>query len=616
MPGSLPKNVDTKTRQVEPSDQCELAANDEDDLIPAGMKIDGIFGRKLEDRISGLEQRLCEAGLLEKPEFESDSRKIPEEKGDSECPELPSPRNVLGSLVHANLSTGSPKNTTNQEDYLRVLVGRIDSLEKRLEEAGHLKTKAGLENHRMPAIPQLQYLQWSDFKNKLASKEETYAIEVLVGGAKYWYQQSEEDDNNRQRSDYHSNGHDESAIEVSNPAPSPERIRINSKPMLLIMKSIDPAGWNELPTVVLWPFKPLIYHEVRIREVFERLLSRWGNSPMEGIDSWRMRNEDTEDMTDSFEALQDLRCLLKFIDLELRPVVESFRGNTRKKVLFRDLWHLFKPGDLVYSPLGNRDPLERSIKDVRYQEVFRIVRTVGGRNLLGPSRDCDPKNNVSSLHVEVYWADFSGTQFVPQYTILTLLPYHGEREITSLGFYPLRYSPKADELQSKWKSRGEAFRDYTVFKYRYFTGKSLISSPDGGFANIPGDSHPKIAEIIDSQVVVDFGEAFAAHRAWRTDTSGPELKPADCYPEWTEKYPTSYWKDSDWKILDKKSDDRIYEDVIIDARLIEEWREQDPLLRKDPWTKSAGKVDFDKDYLILLPNRVFAFVMKSRKWCK
>lgn len=71
--------------------------------------------------------------------------------------------------------------------------------------------------------------------------------------------------------------------------------------------------------------------------------------------------EEQEDLTNSVEALRDLRCLIEFMDNELQPVVDRFKSTATKKVHFSDLWHIFKPGDLLYAPLGSKSEHEVSI---------------------------------------------------------------------------------------------------------------------------------------------------------------------------------------------------------------------------------------------------------------
>lgn len=696
VPESNPENVDTKIDQNEGGNASGSVAEDGVEEASGGAKVHAHSIQKLKDRVSGLQERLRQAGLLEKLEDQNDT-------------------NVL-------------VNRMDSLEKILELGDRINSMERKLEEPEHLEDKPSPDKSRLPAIPQLHYVEWSSFKNKSSEEERTYAVEVLIGGAKYYHQRSEEERKSKQRLKDHGSDRDQPITEISKSKSLPERIRINSKPILLIMNEIDPEDRSERAVVMLRPFKPLIYHEARIREVFQRLEAKWGDAERETptdqavnstittnagnsttpavvngavgpftakndaqsktetvsddiMDSDQVtvttsdervtrrdsisappilktlplsllstnesivqspmieaenhvseatpesvskstRNEETEDLTDSVEALRDIRCLIEFIDLELRPVVDSYRDGTCQKIVFSDLWYLFKPGDLLYSPLGkdnSEDYWEENHPQKpsdRFQEAFRVVCTAGGRPHLEPSTvtylNTGQKSTVNAFVISVYWVDFSGTQLGSRGFNFFLIPFEGEREINSLQCYPLRHASNAGELKSKWTARGEAFREYMTFKYKYYTGKSLTCRPDG--IRRSEDEYPKHAENIDSQVVVDFGEALAAHPGWKTFGGNLTLTDDDAPGELFEDYPTSYWKDSYRKVLDEERDDEIYEDMHIDTKLMEEYTQHDPLRRDHPQTVPTRNGDLDEKYLVLLPNRVFAFVMKTRKW--
>ena len=104
---------------------------------------------------------------------------------------------------------------------------------------GRLKDKSEPDKPRLPAIPRLHYVEWPDFKNKMAGEEKVYTMEVLVGGAKYCHQLSEEERKNKQRLKGHSS--DLPITEAAKLTSMPERIRINSKLILAIMNEIDPT---------------------------------------------------------------------------------------------------------------------------------------------------------------------------------------------------------------------------------------------------------------------------------------------------------------------------------------------------------------------------------------
>ena len=59
-----------------------------------------------------------------------------------------------------------------------------------------------------------------------------------------------------------------------------------------------------------------------------------------------------EEIMDSLEALRDLRCLVGFINLDLKPTVDELRDDSCQNIRFEDLWHIFQPGVEIYSPQG------------------------------------------------------------------------------------------------------------------------------------------------------------------------------------------------------------------------------------------------------------------------
>lgn len=85
--------------------------------------------------------------------------------------------------------------------------------------------------------------------------------------------------------------------------------------------------------------------------------------------------EEQEDLTDCVEALRDLRCLIEFMDSELQSVVERMKSPTTQKVYFSDLWHLFKPGDLLYAPLGSKSESEVRFSDTNQPSSSPPQRT-------------------------------------------------------------------------------------------------------------------------------------------------------------------------------------------------------------------------------------------------
>ena len=171
-------------------------------------------------------------------------------------------------------------------DYIQQMEERVSFLEGKIRQIEGVeepkRTKPG--EKRAPAIPALHRVEWTEFKNKWAGEKQAYAIDVLVGGAKYHYQRVQEQYKKRARLAGNATV-DESAPtsqgeKAAQPTDShndtPERIRINSRPILAIMGEIDAEDWAPEPTIILRPFKPLVYYNKRIREACTKLERKWG----------------------------------------------------------------------------------------------------------------------------------------------------------------------------------------------------------------------------------------------------------------------------------------------------------------------------------------------------
>ena len=583
-------------------------------------------------------------------------------------------------------------------------------------------------------IPQLKYVGWHEFMNKPAHEEEAYAIEVLIGRARYHHQRVEDEKKDEVKGGVHGQNEraerpvkldDEAcASEASTPKEVPERIRIRSTPVLHILLNLTSHTLQSAPMVYLRPFKHLVYFEAQLREKYHRLETKWGSckstiamshiapgidkaadqvrneaatskplhSPLMAKEGESLQSQTTEsstthhesafgqglklstevpaetgddrflkdsrlestfshttkvgnsslddkpvlneeaqkgteskDQTESVAAFRELRCLLEFIDNELKSVVEDFKARRRKKVYFSELWYLFKPGDLLYTPLDNKADTEvaRSLDrdapgklgkaGARFQEVWRIDITAGGRPNLRPPIDKEPTaKRINAFELHAYHVDLNWTRTYATYKYLFRIDaFPGQRDISSLPCYPLDYLANADHLRSKWKARGEAFREFHTFVHKYYIGRSLTSHPNGDCHY--RDDLPRHAENIDSQVVVDFSEAYTANPGWHMEV---DIDPSIGYilAEFEDDYLTNYWTDENRKELYKSVYDTIAWDWTVDDLLSEEQRSHDKLMENKRELVLTEHSELSDEHLILLPNRVFAFVLRNRKF--
>ncbi|OCK93376.1 uncharacterized protein K441DRAFT_706219 [Cenococcum geophilum 1.58] len=311
----------------------------------------------------------------------------------------------------------APKRLLQASQYKQLLEDRVASLEKRLQELdGHdelttnKKDKASAAENK-PTIPEIRRVKWTEFKNKYKN-DNMYALEVLVGGARYWYQRRKDEQVRRWNlgnegflEDFSTSsaGLSESESQV------PERVRINSKPLLTILSDIASEDWNMEPRVFLRPYKLFICHENEIRDFYKKLEIKWAksggatknssddiestsnmnavdfsdNQRVQGTNSsdhndrvvgtlpgtMRMSNPivateeqlnkegtagarkaNSEGLVGTLEAFKDLKCLVDFMDTDLAPIIQAYQDTTNRKIRFQDLFFLFKPGQEIYAP--------------------------------------------------------------------------------------------------------------------------------------------------------------------------------------------------------------------------------------------------------------------------
>ncbi|KAF5700466.1 aaa family ATPase [Fusarium mundagurra] len=124
-----------------------------------------------------------------------------------------------------------------------------------------------------------------------------------------------------------------------------------------------------------------------------------------------------------------------------------------------------------------------------------------------------------------------------------------------------------------------------------FSELCLARRSENGWSEI----HEKANENFDSDVVTDYHRALEHNPAWRPPTDDPQLYAAD-HAELGQMGGVAQDIDQDWK-WDKKLSNEIL------AKLRK---------RLASWTNPADVPD--REYLLLLPDRVFGYVLDNHKW--
>ncbi|RYP66420.1 hypothetical protein DL771_007829 [Monosporascus sp. 5C6A] len=431
-------------------------------------------------------------------------------------------------------------------------------------------------------------------------------------------------------------------------APLPERVKIHSGALHNIFSKLDSnRAWKLAPDVTmvfLRPFREFIHYETKLRGFLDELEDRfkdWDGTDKppakDGDDAatgdgaggggdrktdssgkdgskeeraendgktkrpegpkaeWEAKDEDESERTStSVTALLHLRCLMKFIQEEIKPKLEYIESDRCRRILFHDLWHLFKPGNEVV--------------DQTEKQAYRIIRVQIPRHKVEdpwlrwygkPSSDEDErKEDEMPVTVHCAYIDFDGKQFGPVSVKFSIPPFGGLKDVKSLPIYPLRFAKDA-QLRDTLITRGKMLLDIAKFKPMYYMGFTLDTRDE-----------------IDSQVVVDFSEALAdeKRKQWAPTIESLRTAPDD--------------RDEDPCRAACCLQQAVREDEYIDSSLTEDFvkslipdasfRAPSLILSPRPLEETMpGTEDepTDEEFLVMT-YRVFGFVLRSRKWAQ
>jgi hypothetical protein len=431
-------------------------------------------------------------------------------------------------------------------------------------------------------------------------------------------------------------------------APLPERVKIHSGALHAIFaRRLDKdRQWDlgeDSTMVFLRPFRALAYHEKRLREILEELEKRYEGwdgiryPPVKGVDArddgdavegnirkddrgseanaepeqaqgpktveeTKEEEDENERAPTSITALLHMRCLVKFIDEEIKPKIEYIESDRCERILFHDLWHLFKPGDEVVDQSE-----KQAYRVVRVQIPQHKIEDPWLRWYRKPSRrredsDEEDDDDATPLVVHCAYIDYDGKQFGPVSVKFIVPPFGGLKDVRSLPIYPLRLAKKR-QLRQALIDRGKMLLDIAKFKPMYYMGLTLDSR-----------------EEIDSQVVVDFSEALgeAASDEKRKDWA-PTIESLRTAPDEREDDPCRAACCASQPVqVEDYIDSRLTEDFVKSLIPSSSLRAPSLILSPRPLeaTMPGSEDEPTEEEFVVMTYRAFAFVLRSRKWGK
>ncbi|KAK1238042.1 LOW QUALITY PROTEIN: hypothetical protein MKX08_002621 [Trichoderma sp. CBMAI-0020] len=496
--------------------------------------------------------------------------------------------------------------------------------------------------------------------------------------------------------------------------PLPERIRINSPEVIKLLDKISRKGDKNksseplfYPLLMMQPFRALVYYKDEIRnwrasseaDVKESAKAKTPEPEVEPGNEIEPEDENKSDLAshdgetsnamsgtsseseeqsiqdgqeidlgpilNTLKAVDDINCLVEFIDNELEGRIAYLASNDCQRVAFSDIWLLFKPGELVLS------------KDEK--QAFRVINTEYPKHSMKlPSpRDfwrygAQARLEDFPIKIHCVYIDFDGERLGPVLKIFPFYRFEGEKSIRSLDIIPLRLAKNANKLQEALIKRGSTFIEACG------TGRLGIPMHYSGLTL-------DTKEEVDSQVVLDFEEAFAGRQGNIRNTKRTGLTTEQVFLEvMAQEYVAEVKKDgkvlhvlqdldltaSSWKpviedidvqedsvedgdVADdyyKESGDslprrargsrrkgnlhcipeccdneNVYNDTYAERRrsndfILDQFREQETgslVISSRPFKESTGDKDFITDSeKLIVTYRAFGFIMRSRKWAQ
>ncbi|KAH8802528.1 hypothetical protein F5884DRAFT_738123 [Xylogone sp. PMI_703] len=369
---------------------------------------------------------------------------------------------------------------------------------------------------------------------------------------------------------------------------------------------------------MFWPFKRLHYYDKKLRNVLHLLKTNQPevfnaheldkpSGPTEPVDVPVPTGSDETD-SEALSKIKDLEALLGFMDHDLVPTWNLFRDAKSQTASFEELWFVFRPGDICFAPI--------SANSRRYQETWRVLCTTGGRPQVEPPSDSDGAElKINPFTIRCYYIDFDGARFFPVVHDFVITPFEGEVFLPSLTICPSRFVVGGRDIEAEFRNTGEIFRDLTKFKSFYYSETTLVGHPCG--CSTPKQDE-QISEYIESPVVVDFSEALRNHRDWLIDEQLSILGPLPAEQHETRQYEKfTFTLGKSPRKLEIETGATSWSsdgDEELDELLMEEFISRNNFLRRFRNDLNSTFEDLDKDDLVLLPPRVFGFVLRSRKF--
>ncbi|KAK7956484.1 uncharacterized protein PG986_005706 [Apiospora aurea] len=409
------------------------------------------------------------------------------------------------------------------------------------------------------------------------------------------------------------------------------------------------------------PFRWLIQHRHLIEENARSL-----EEDRTRFQSHRANGENpgaaTEPLSLEDDLLPQLRYLLAFMEEHLGEQLQRYEDAQTGKlrtIRFQDLWMLYKPGNLIYTPsrrkveVFNRE-IPRSVITKRHElggawaganiqqeigsdddgdekkpvivgtgtpQAYRIAAVMGGLPIQDPKKTSSRALELyHPLRVVRYYLDFNGMRYDCVCDPITFHPYDGEKEILSLLAYPLAYAPDPEKPLGAGPSGPGAT---AILEFLNRRGRSFVQVSEASHRLYEGLTVGQTKEKINTPVVIDLKLAYTTFPGLQPQPSLPDAdgylnvdtKDRQIHVEITGNFRSgsNYFqavKSFDWY---QRHQQKLTEKATVDLNGNLGSYPSVSLDTPDAIEKITDAMSRD-DYLCLLPGTVYAYALRSRKW--
>lgn len=386
---------------------------------------------------------------------------------------------------------------------------------------------------------------------------------------------------------------------------APQRVLIHSKEVMDELRWITgvPDAQKTGVLAMVPPFKYLIHHRAAIKSKLDELKKA-------SSDRGTSLPIAEDNLTSEDQSIRRLQCICDFIQTDLANYIGlelRCENGDIEEVLFEEIYHLFKPGDLILTgPSGDN-------------QLYQVSSVIGGRMLLSSGFDelagqRQPRatptraGTWTDLRVSFFNTVWDGENIGCRYSFHTVPYFTGTNLVKELGIVPLQFHEDGDELRKRFYARGSKIVQHSGHK-RY-TGKSVVPhySMDEFYADpTDGDDDSSVdyGDEKSSPFELDQGEVYIDHRSFFTGffSTTPRLGQVASVAvgEDAEAIDT-LGRGLTWNCSDR------HIDGLRRARFLN--MNQD-LIR---FSRPKNDLADDEARIQLLPGQVPAFVFSTRKW--